>query len=295
MKNKLAKTGLECPKCKSKKSFFNYLTTVFGQPIAGQVVGKCTNKDCNYDMTPNMYSKEYLYDSIMKEGLWSCYDFSSNNGDKFSLEVSDYWDKSPLSSNLVSFLDSKFEKKDVRNAMRKYKVTSPRFAGDLNVFWQINEGKNVVDGRILEFNEFTGECISYREKNEFALISKMRKQTSEYRCYHKKVLFGLHLLSEKNIKPICIVEDERSAIIGSIVFPYQLWLATCGQTLNFELFKPIIGQAVTLMPNNENYNKWESEARRFGFYHSLLLKNNFLETKGDLTGFLLSKLNKLSQ
>lgn len=295
MKNKLAKTGVECPKCKSKKSYFNYLTMVFRRPIAEQIVGKCTNKECNYNMTPNMYSKEYLYDSVLKEGLWSCYNFTSNNDDKFSLEASDYWSKSPLSSNLVTFLDSKFEKKDVRNAMRKYKVTSPRFAGDLNVFWQINESKNVVDGRVLEFNEYTGECLSYRKNNDYALISEMGRQTNEYRSYHKKVMFGLHLFSKIHKKPICIVEDEKSAIIGSIVFPYKLWLATCGQSLNFELLKPILGQEVTLMPNNENYDKWEIEARKFGFRHSLLVKKNFSESKGNLADFLMGRLNQLNQ
>ena len=62
-------------------------------------------------------------------------------------------------------------------------------------------------------------------------------------------------------KTICVVENGRSAVILSALFPEQLWLATM-YPANFtvDLLRPLQGQRVVLFPHTdltaENYTCW---------------------------------------
>jgi len=274
-------TNIETSKCGNKESFFNHLNNETVPPISEQLIEKC--------------NKQYLNDLVMKNGMWSSFRYSTHYGERYFLSDSEYWKENPFSSNLFLFLVTKFESKYVRRAILKYKVTSPSFDSSLNIFWQIDSSKNVVDGRILKFDKVSGKNLSDTDKTKAVLISEIFEQTIGCYSYHKKTLFGLHRLTKSNTLPICIVEDEMTAIMASIIFPNSLWLATSGQTLDYSLFSPVFGQNVTLFPNNENFEEWKIQANNFEFNLSTMLKNNYHQASGDLADFFLSKLNELGR
>jgi hypothetical protein len=63
-------------------------------------------------------------------------------------------------------------------------------------------------------------------------------------------LFGLHLLGHSF--PISLVEDEKSAVILSELFPESIWLAyTTTSHLIPDLFTPLEGQTVTIYPRTD--------------------------------------------
>ena len=83
-------------------------------------------------------------------------------------------------------------------------------------------------------------------------VSQMLKarcpEVAQYIC-PRHCLFGLHLLSQAEIKPIGIVESERSAVILSEARPELLWLAYAyPSNLTVDQFAPLRGLTVTLFP-----------------------------------------------
>ena len=98
-----------------------------------------------------------------------------------------------------------------------------------------------------------------------------------------KCLFGLHLASEDEQRPVAIVESERSAVILSELLPKQLWMATAYPS-NFNLLSlaPLQGRRVILYPRTdaamEHYLAWleiADQARRK--YQLDITVRNFLE------------------
>ena len=65
-------------------------------------------------------------------------------------------------------------------------------------------------------------------------------------------LFGLHLLNCPNSFPISLVEDEKSAVILSEIFPESIWMAYATTShLSPDLFAPLEGQTVTIYPRTD--------------------------------------------
>ena len=65
-------------------------------------------------------------------------------------------------------------------------------------------------------------------------------------------LFGLHLLTEETLRPICVVEREETAVVLSELFPESIWMAYATTPhLVFELFAPLEGRIVTIYPRTD--------------------------------------------
>lgn len=83
-------------------------------------------------------------------------------------------------------------------------------------------------------------------------------------------LFGEHLLKRRPEDTVCLVESEKSALIGSGVMPGYVWLATGGkQNLKAEKCECLKGRNVILFPDLGAFDVWkekgEAIARRVGF------------------------------
>lgn len=65
-------------------------------------------------------------------------------------------------------------------------------------------------------------------------------------------LFGLHQLNCPNTFPISLVEDEKSAVILSELFPESIWMAYATTShLSPDLFAPLEGQTVIIYPRTD--------------------------------------------
>ena len=133
------------------------------------------------------------------------------------------------------------------------------------IFWMIDEAGKVRDGRI--GNEWVSAMMEAREP---VLLRG---------CRTVHCLYGLHLVHTENnghtestentergvtntnhtnstnniSKSVCIVDDERTAVILSELFPECLWMATMYPlNLNIRQLEPLRGRHVVLYPHTDS-------------------------------------------
>ena len=74
-------------------------------------------------------------------------------------------------------------------------------------------------------------------------------------------LFGEHLLNVYPDRVAVLVESEKSAVIGSALFPGYVWLATGGKSqLREEKLRVLGGRTVLLFPDADGYSEWKQHA-----------------------------------
>jgi hypothetical protein len=84
-------------------------------------------------------------------------------------------------------------------------------------------------------------------------------------------LFGEHLLGGNPEKVVVLVESEKSAVIGSAIFPGHVWLATGGKSrLREEKLRVLTGRTVLLSPNADGYAEWKQRAGSMNFCKAIV-------------------------
>ena len=139
------------------------------------------------------------------------------------------------------------------------------------IYWQIDGQKRVRTGKVMRYNSETGK----RLKNGCNAIDWMHARlkregvlSDEWEL--SQCLFGEHLLKRRPEDTVCLVESEKSAVIGSGVMPGCIWLATGGKcNLKAEKCECLKGRNVILFPDLGAFDVWkekgEAIARRVGF------------------------------
>lgn len=223
----------------------------------------------------------------------------------------------------------------MRHATRRYRLGKSQQGGV--IFWQIDHEDRIHDGKVMYYQT---DC--HRDKNRHpnwvsSLICKRNHWKNNHQGSH--CLFGLHLLYDEEyelsdyegltiddwlrtmkakyappktvedyLKPIAVVEAEKSAVILSEHFPDYLWLATGGLgEVQPEKFRPLRGRKVILFPDTDPegiaYRRWYEAAEVvqqqlwwedcLPIYVSPLLEQRATpkqkERKIDLVDFLLDK------
>lgn len=124
------------------------------------------------------------------------------------------------------------------------------------IFWQIDTQGNVHDGKIMAY-----EPDGHRSHGQFPdfVSSRLRKEQKVPRGYYTdKVFFGLHLVKDCDPRAVIIVESEKTALLGAIIQPQHLWLATGGCAyLNKERIESLLGHRLVLIPDSGMYDKWK--------------------------------------
>ena len=84
-------------------------------------------------------------------------------------------------------------------------------------------------------------------------------------------LFGEHLLSLYPDKVVVLVESEKSAIIGSAIFPNYLWLATGGKSqMKEDKLRVLSGRTVLLFPDADGYTEWKQRAESMAYCKAIV-------------------------
>jgi len=277
--NTLEIVGVECPNC-GKHTLINDLKSETEKPLYSNLVGKCTNQECNYEMTPGQFNARYFQNFDTCEDPWSFASIRSISKDYTRGNIEDYNKKELLKTGLSKFLCEKYDEKEVLEALSKYYVRTCETEPDviLTKYWCLDINKNEFNSKLVSYDPVTGNCTS-SDKNQRS----------------NACLFGLHLIDSTCKKRVCLVENEKTAIIASIAFPNQVWLATGGQEINYALIKPLIGLDVALFPTNDQYYKWKGIAEVYKFKLSTLLKCHFNLPNTDLSDYILSKCDTWHQ
>ncbi len=118
-------------------------------------------------------------------------------------------------NNFILWLSSIFPE-DFNKAIKRYRVGT--LIDHCTLFWYIDIKGQVRTGKRIKYNSLTGK----RDK-KVPIYNLFTKENGYSLC-----LYGEHLLKQNFHKTIALVESEKTSIVGSILFPQYMWLATGG-------------------------------------------------------------------
>ena len=209
--------------------------------------------------------------------------------------------KSVVSSGYLS-------KGQLHRAAARYRLGATKDGGV--IFWQIDDQQRVHTGKIMYYQP---DC--HRDKQHHPTwVHCLMKDQLPPNYEFQPCLFGLHLLSNTdhsdlpdnkfsnslilennksvqsvksvvNIKGVCIVESEKSAVILSEKFTDFVWLS-CGGLQSFrpELLSPLVNYKVIIFPDTDPtgdaFRQWSqvaTEAQRLYKFHYPLRISRLLE------------------
>ena len=99
----------------------------------------------------------------------------------------------------------------------------------------------------------------------------------------RQCLFGEHLLTLEPLKPVAIVESEKTAVIASVYLPRFVWLAVGSlSNLNAEKCLVLKGRNIVLFPDLNGFDKWNSKAKELSHIARLVV-SDLLERKASET------------
>ena len=176
----------------------------------------------------------------------------------------------------------------MQRAAQRYRLGASRNGGV--IFWQIDEFDLLRDGKIMYYRT---DCHRDHDRKPTWTSYLMRKSgllPKDWNTDH--CLFGLHLLSvecrvesvefptglpdaldsraaansklytlNSQLRPVAVVEAEKTAVIMSEVKPEYVWMATGGKTeLNVAKLRPLAGHRIILFPDTDEdgqtYRDW---------------------------------------
>ena len=173
-------------------------------------------------------------------------------------------------------------------AATRYNVGTGRNAHDgWAIFWQFDEKLRVRSGKLMKYQTNGKRArTTYATNWVHTLLERAGKLPDNYEL--QQCLFGAHLLTPDEDRPVAIVESEKTAIIASEYMPGFLWLA-CGGIGNMkdEKLRLLAGRNVVLFPDKGAYNEWKIHAVAHNFHISDLLENSEAEHKSDIADYLI--------
>lgn len=194
-----------CHKC-FQKSFNKFIGK--NDVYLGPKYGVCTNTRCGYQNFPKSLSKEWAIEK---------FDRGSVNLDKSLLQSSM---NNCLETNLAKYLMKYISQDAVLGLLNKYNVGKSTYGNqNHDVFWRLNSDSELINGKIIKFNQYDGKVSGNYKPNWFYAF--LHGIDSFQYCF-----FGEHLMKQYPNKTIAIVEDEITAIICDYFWPEYVWIAT---------------------------------------------------------------------
>lgn len=255
-------TRHDCPSCKAKLSFTQYLDGNTHKPIH-DLIGKCNRESkCGYHYTP----KQYFMDN--PSTIIETRHASSNNVAKQPTQPRpigtipfNFVQKSAsYKSNFIRFLFDHFSDEQIRNVAENYALGATK--SKEVIFWQIDTVGKVRTGKIMQYNPETGKRIKHESgaidwvHNKLKKTGALPEDFNLHQCF-----FGEHLLIIYPDKPVAIVESEKSAIIASCIVPDMIWLAAGNiNGLSVEKCQVLKSRDVMLYPDLGAFEKWSLKA-----------------------------------
>jgi hypothetical protein len=295
------------PNCGKGKTFSRYIDTETGAHIH-TTVGRCNREsNCAHHYTPKQYfednnisldtSKEYSPRPVKIKS--KPVSFIPVEIFKASLNT-----KALNSNHFVNYLINLFGIEIASQLVSDYFIASSKRWLGATTFWQIDLQGNIRTGKIMLYNPTTGKRI----KEPFNHIHWAHKALKQPKFGLNQCFFGEHLINEVDksgkLKPVAIVESEKTAVIASVYLPQFIWLAA-GSLNNLKADKCNIlkGRTVTLFPDLSKpkqsdlstFEKWSNKAKElshlaiFTVSELLELKANEAERKQglDLADYLI--------
>lgn len=287
----------ECPCCHDSHSFAYYVDE--NGNIIDKSVGRCNHESsCGYHYTP----KEWFRDNPT----------STNQPQRINAGVRkvqphvepDYIDpnfvikSSSFDSSLVYYLCGVLPNETIERVWAEYMVGATK---DKSViFWQIDINGKVRTGKVMKYDPKTGHRVKEETGVNWihSILKKKKVLPDSFNLV--QCLFGEVLLKAHPDKGVALVESEKTALIGSGLFPDYVWVATGGKSqLSIDKMKVLSGRRVVAFPDVDGFDYWKEKAvelSRFGIDISVsdILESNATpeerERKIDIADWMLEQL-----
>lgn len=297
-------TRHECPNCHDKHSFTLYVDEN-GKPLS-PICGRCNHESrCGYHLTPGEYFKEHpeakdvtsSY-TLIKKGPQRMPDYIPNADKYIKQSLS-------LNSNFGKFLGSIIDtypgsRPHLERVETLYQLGCTKNGGC--IFWQRDINGHIRTGKVIQYDPQTG----HRKHDAgginwiHAIMKRQGLLKPDFNL--RQCLFGEHLLRYYPDAPVAIVEAEKTAVIGSVLYPLQVWLAT-GSKQNFkrEMLQVLSGRNVTIFPDVDGYEEWKEKANNMLFARFRIFNiDNYAddtdrERKSDVGDWIIESLKKNQQ
>lgn len=172
-------------------------------------------------------------------------------------------DSFSMENNFFRFLKNEchVSQTDLERLQCRYLIGSTR-NGSI-IYWQIDFSSNVRTGKIMQYNAATGHRVKEGNAVDWVHSKLIRSGKLSDDFMLQQCLFGEHQLHGDNINNVvAIVESEKSALLGSLVYPDYTWLATCGKcNLTPYRTSALANRTVILFPDVDAYDEWKDKAR----------------------------------
>jgi hypothetical protein len=170
-------------------------------------------------------------------------------------------------NNLYRGLISLFNVDRVKQVFSLYKIGTGfgSFAG-YTVYFQIDTTGKFRAGKLINYDTRTVKRIKSQNENPVNWLHAVYKDNLSPNYTLKQCLFGAHLLPLYPDKVVHLVESEKTALIGAIVNPDALWVATGGANCNInkEALAPLKNRKVNIYYDNDKAGKfWALDVKDF--------------------------------
>ena len=314
-------TRHDCPSCKAKLSFTQYLDGNTHKPIH-DIVGKCNRESkCGYHYTP----RQYFIDNPLSPSNSQKVHFLSPLGEstRRGIEVRErdgvrsltpplgggwvgsaclvskpktitpprpvgtipfhFVQKSAsYKSNFVRFLCEFLTVEQMTLIGENYALGATK--SKEVIFWQIDIHGKVRTGKIMQYNPETGRRLKHESGAIDWVHNKLKKSGTLPQDFNlQQCFFGEHLLTLYPDKTVAIVESEKSALIASAFFPDLIWLAAGNLNgLSVEKSQVLKSRNIILFPDLGAFEKWREKAQMLNsLFPSHTQKIHFLSPCGE--------------
>ena len=276
-----------CPNCCDKRSFVYYVDEE-NTPLHPSV-GRCNHESsCGYHYTPKQYFQDH---PECRTSNASSFDGQKRDVKSRSTPTKPpkpmtigyvpihYVEKSKsVQSNFFRFLSTLLgnyygsKSQEVLNRLLdEYRLGATRDGAV--IFWQIDKNSNVRTGKVMQYNSEDGHRIKTEQGASInwihSILKKQKVLPEEWQL--SQCLFGEHLLSLHPDKVVVLVESEKSAIIGSAIFPNYVWLATGGKSqMKEDKLRVLGGRTVLLFPDADGYAEWKQRAESMRYCKAIV-------------------------
>jgi hypothetical protein len=254
-------TRYRCPICQQRdKTFSLYINSETREHIK-PIVGRCNRENsCGYHYTPKQYFNDnnISFDTSQTEVYKSKPTITQQKAVSYiPVEVfkASLNPTVPEPNHFVKFLIDLFGIQLANELIGRYFIATSKHWNGATVFWQIDRKGKVRTGKIMLYSPVNGK----RVKEPYNHIYWAHKAIKQAEFELNQCLFGEHLLIDIT-KPVAIVESEKMAVIASAYLPQFIWLAVGSiNNLSAEKCGILKGRIVTLFPDLNGYDKWNSK------------------------------------
>lgn len=251
-----------CPECKQRRCFSRYIDTE-GKIQFPPYVGRCDHEQrCGYHYAPSEYFKDNPHEQErLSEERYAAHTPQTIIQPKPTSFIPDEMIKASMqhyeANNLFRFLCLRFGRDKTMELMRRYHVGTSKHWQGATVFWQVDTDGKARTGKIILYNPQTGKRI----KQPFCHVTWVHSTLHIQDFNLRQCFFGEHLLTSDKMKPIALVESEKTALVCTAHLPQFTWIASGGKNgcLHEQCLDVLRGRTVTLFPDLGATDYWRSK------------------------------------